>query len=83
MFTYHYAFLSVAVAFAGLGFGGIISHLIQVKHSLKKIFDVLAIICFMFAVVLVTSTIIALYASLTDAVAIAIPKNPYMLMRGK
>lgn len=71
MFAYHYAFLSVAVAFAGLGLGGVLAQLAFAETHKKGLFTSLTIIYSLFALAISFVTIITVSAPSSNFIATA------------
>lgn len=71
MFAYHYVFLSVAVAFAGLGLGGILVQLAFAETPKKGLFTSLTVIYSLFALAISFITIITISSPSPNFIATA------------
>ncbi len=63
MFAYHYAFLAVAIAFAGLGLGGILAQLVFSREPSKELISGMTIVCTVFTLVVSLFTMITASSS--------------------
>ena len=72
MFAYHYAFLAVAIAFAGLGLGGILAQLFFSGEPSKELISGMTIVYTVFALVVSLFTIIAASSSPPNFIAASI-----------
>lgn len=72
MFAYHYMFLAIAIAFAGLAFGGIFAQAVFSKTPKKNLFAGLTIVYSLFSLSVSLSTAVAINTSSPSFGAVSI-----------